>query len=293
MELAVLHLEDGRSLEFCRSGPEDAETTLVFHVGTPSAAVSFPHVTAAAAARGVRTVSYSRAGYGGSPRTAGRTVGDEAANTAALADHLGAASFLVAGWSGGGPAALACAALLPERVRSCVVLAGASPPEEVGPEWFEWSAEEDRAELRGIAAGSPDAFRPAFEEAAAPLATTTPDGVVAWPEFTDADRAAFDRSPGLADAIADSMRRGVGPGVDGWLDDEAAEVRPWGFHVGDIRVPVTIRHGELDQLVRVDHGRWLAMHIPGAKAEIRTADGHISIAASFDEVMDDLLAAAG
>src|ERR1051325_7147576 len=105
MELETFELEDGGPLEFCRSGPEDADDLLVFHVGTPSAAAVFPNVTEAAAARGARTVSYSRPGYGASTRRPGRVYADEAANTATLADHLGAATFLVAGWSGGGPAA--------------------------------------------------------------------------------------------------------------------------------------------------------------------------------------------
>src|SRR5438093_5893302 len=48
-------------------------------------------------------------------------------DTAALADHLQAESLLVAGWSGGGPAALACAALLPGRVRACITLASPAP----------------------------------------------------------------------------------------------------------------------------------------------------------------------
>ncbi|MGZ6545950.1 MAG: alpha/beta fold hydrolase [Actinomycetota bacterium] len=126
-----LQLADGRSLEFCRTGPVDPSAWLIFHIGTPSAAALFPHVTEVADARGIATASYSRAGYGGSTRSEGRTVAQEAVNAAALADHLGASTFFVAGWSGGGPGALACAALLPERVRSCVVFAGNSPVEEV------------------------------------------------------------------------------------------------------------------------------------------------------------------
>ena len=143
-----LQLADGRSLEFCRTGPVDPSGWLIFHVGTPSAAALFPHVTAVTDARGIATASYSRAGYGGSTRSEGRTVAQEAVNTAALADHLGASTFFVAGWSGGGPGALACAALLPERVRSCVVFAGDSPLEEVGAEWFQWFPEDQREELR-------------------------------------------------------------------------------------------------------------------------------------------------
>ena len=209
------------------------------------------------------TASYSRAGYGGSTRSEGRTVAQEAVNTAALADHLGASTFFVAGWSGGGPGALACAALLPERVRSCVVFAGNSPVEEVGAEWYEWFPEDYREELRALATGSAEAFRREYEEAAAELATLTARDFPKSPEAPEADKDTFARSPGLAEALADSIRRGAA-GVDGWMDDAVASARPWGFHMRDIDVPVTIRHGELDRLCRVEHGRVARRSHPGS-----------------------------
>ena len=287
--METLHLVDGGTLEFCQSGPQDAETLLVLHVGSPCAAVVVPNITSAAADRGVRTVSYSRPGYGGSTRRMGRTEAYEAENTASLADHLGASTFLVAGWSGGGPPALACAALLPERVRSCAVLAGSSPPAEVGEVWFDWWSDEDREELRALGTSPPDPFIKVYEEAAVPLRTITSLGLAEWPEGPDQDRETLERSPELAGAIADSMRRAVARGVDGWIDDSVAVSRPWGFTVSDIGVPVTIRHGEIDRLVQVDHGTWLAEHIPGARAQILPDHGHVSIAEPFDEVMDALL----
>ena len=73
------------------------------------------------------------------------------------------------------------------------------------------------------------------------------------------------------------------------MDDAVASARPWGFQMRDINVPVTIRHGELDQLCRVEHGRWLAAHIPGAKAHILPGHGHTSVTAPFDEVLDELM----
>ena len=178
--------------------------------------------------------------------------------------------------------------MLTERVRSCVVFAGNSPVEEVGAEWYEWFPEDDREELRALATGSAEAFRPEYEEAAAKFATLTARDFPISPETPAADRDTFARSPGLADALADSIRRGAA-GVDGWMDDAVASARPWGFRMRDIRVPVTIRHGELDPLCRVEHGRWLADHIPGAKAHILPDHGHTSITAPFDEVLDELM----
>jgi pimeloyl-ACP methyl ester carboxylesterase len=291
MDMERLQLEDGRFLEFCQSEGQGSAELLVFHVGTPCAGALYPNVTSVATARRVRTVSYSRAGYGGSTRSRGRSVAEEASNTAALADHLGVSSFLVAGLSGGGPAALACAALLPERVSSCAVLASASPPGEVGEVWFEWYPEDDREELRTLATSSPDALARAYEDAAVTFASITPQAIANWPGSPDAERKMFDQSPGFAEALADSMRRGVEWGVDGWMDDAVALARPWGFSVGDVQVPVTIRHGARDPLVRVDHAKWLTEHVPGARAEIMPDQGHASVIDPFDEVMDDLMKA--
>src|SRR5213083_1680329 len=119
-------LPDGRCLEFVAGGPESG-TPLVVHHGTPSAAVLFGPMVDAAARRGLRTVVYSRPGYGGSTARHGRAVADAAADTAAVVDALGADRFVTVGWSGGGPHALACAALLPDRCAAAATLAGVGP----------------------------------------------------------------------------------------------------------------------------------------------------------------------
>src|SRR5512135_2003132 len=118
---------DGGTIEYLVAGPPGAPDLLLLHVGTPSAAVLYPGLAGVASARGLRIATYSRGGYGRSSRRAGRTVADEAAISAALADRLGHARFFVAGWSGGGPAALACAALLPDRIKACLTLASLAP----------------------------------------------------------------------------------------------------------------------------------------------------------------------
>jgi pimeloyl-ACP methyl ester carboxylesterase len=172
------------------------------------------------------------------------------------------------------------------------VLAGASPREEVGDGWFDWWNEEDRKELGALATGPPDPFVPDYEEGAKMFGAITAEDVVNFPGSPQADREAMTRSPGFAEALADSMRRAVGTGIDGWLDDAVALARPWGFRMRDIGVPVTIRQGELDHLMRIEHGRWLAEHIPGARVQILPGQGHSSILDPFDEVMDALLQSA-
>jgi pimeloyl-ACP methyl ester carboxylesterase len=139
-------LADGRSLEVSVSGPARA-TPLVFHHGTPSDRTQYRPFAEAAAVRGLRLVSYSRPGYGGSSRQPGRAVADCAADTLAIVEQLGAGRFYRAGWSGGGPHALACAALLPDRALGCATIAGVGPFGAAGLDFLEGMGRENQEEL--------------------------------------------------------------------------------------------------------------------------------------------------
>src|SRR5690349_3697800 len=119
--MTSLDLADGRSLEYIVTGSGDG-MPLVLHHGTPSAAVVFGPWHESAAKHGLRMVMYSRPGYAGSSPRPGRTVADAAADVAALLDALGAERFLTMGWSGGGPHALACAKLLPDRCGAAALI---------------------------------------------------------------------------------------------------------------------------------------------------------------------------
>ena len=136
----------GRQLEVLVSGPEDG-LPLVFHEGTPGGLVAFPPMVTAAAERGLRTVMYARPGYGASTPQPGRRVADAAADVTAVLDALGAGDFVTAGWSGGGPHALACAALLPGRCRAAATIAGVAPRQADGLDWLAGMGEENLAEF--------------------------------------------------------------------------------------------------------------------------------------------------
>jgi len=279
-------------VEYLVDGPEDARGLLVLHVGTPAAAVRWPGLIQAAAASGVRVASYSRAGYGASPRRPGRTVADEAATTAALADRLGFEQFHVAGWSGGGPVALACAALLGDRVKSCVTLAGIAPLVESGPAWRTFWRPEQLLEWDDLERGDRPALIPDFEAAVAAFGRMTPRRLAAIAGVPDPRAAAYGHDREIVPWLVRSMRRSVSRGYFGYLDDNLAQARDWGFRVADIRVPVVVRHGALDKLVPVAHGRWLADAIPGARGRFFDDAGHGSVVLPWQEVIEDVLTAA-
>ena len=196
------------------------------------------------------------------------------------------------GWSGGGPHALACAALLPDRCSAAATLAGVAPREAAGLDWSSGMADENVAEF-GAAETSEEALTAFVEGMAADL------GDVTGPELADAlgglvpevDRAALEA--GLADALAESFRRAVAHGVAGWRDDDLAFVRPWGFDLDSIAVPVAVWQGSGDRMVPFGHGQWLAEHVPGAQARFEPGEGHLSLVPQLARILVDLRGLAG
>ncbi len=285
-------LADGRTLRAWSEGDPDG-VLLVLHHGSPGAAVPFPTFDRAAAERGIRLVTYSRPGFGGSSRHEGRRVADCAADVAALADHLGAERFLTVGWSGGGPHALACAARLPERVMAAATIAGVAPYDAEGLDWTEGMGEDNRVEYP-LAATDPDAHLEWLRPMAETLAAVTPEAIVGTLRsvISDVDEAWLTGE--LGRVMAASFREAFRDGLWGWRDDDLAFVAPWGFDLGAIRAPVTVWQGDHDLMVPPAHGRWLVEHVPTARSGLRPEHGHLSLAiGSVGEILDDLLGAAG
>jgi pimeloyl-ACP methyl ester carboxylesterase len=284
-----LTLADGRSLDVAVSGP-DGGTPLVVHHGTPGDKTQYPPFAEAVAARGLRYVGASRPGYGGSSRQPGRAVADCAADTAAVLDHLGARHCYTLGASGGGPHALACAALLPDRVLACGTVAGVAPYGAEGLDFLEGMGRENHEEF-GAALAGPDRLQAYLEDQARTLAQVTGEQIAgALGDLVSAvDAAALTGE--FAAYLAESVHGAVAGGIWGWFDDDMAFTRPWGFGLDDIAVPVAVWQGGQDRMVPFAHGRWLAARLPGATARLLPEEGHLSIAvAKFGEVVDGLLA---
>jgi pimeloyl-ACP methyl ester carboxylesterase len=278
----------GRSLEVSASGPQKA-TPLVFHHGTPSDRTQYPSFAQAAAVRGLRLVSYSRPGYGGSSRHPGRAIADCAADTLAIVEQLAAGRFYTAGWSGGGPHALACAALLADRVVACATIASVGPFGAAGLDFLEGMGRENQEEF-GAALAGPSELQAYLERQAQVLAGVTGEQVAAalGDLVSPVDVGAI--TGDFAAYLATTFRQAVSTGIWGWFDDDLAFTRPWGFDLDEIGVPVVVWQGGQDRMVPSAHGQWLATHVPAARPRLLTEEGHLSIAvASFGKILDDLL----
>jgi len=286
-----LVLQDGRVLETWVSGPEDA-LPLVFHHGTPGTGRPPRSLERAVHAHGLRYVGVTRPGYGGSTRRPGRSVADVVEDVAAVLERLGAREVLVAGWSGGGPHALACAARLP-GARAALLMAGVAPFDADGLDFLDGMGQDNLDEF-GAAVTGEDRLRPFLDAQRPALLAATRDDVIATMGslLPDVDRAALTDEYGedVAASFADAVRIGV----DGWLDDDLAFVRDWGFALDELHVPVVLWQGDADLMVPFAHGRWLAEHVPGALPRLVPGEGHVSlVVGAVDRMLDELLAASG
>jgi pimeloyl-ACP methyl ester carboxylesterase len=286
--MTTVHLSDGRVLDLTVSGPADG-VPLVFHHGTPGSVIQLRGMQRAAHERGLRMVTFSRPGYGDSARLPGRTVASVVDDVVAVLDHIDAGRCLVAGWSGGGPHSLATAALLPDRVAGALVIAGVAPYEAEGLDFLAGMGEGNIEEF-GAAAQGEAVLRPMLEAEAPGLrggdAAALLEGMSTL--LPEADRAVL--TDEFGEDLAAHMAEGLRVSVGGWLDDDLAFLRPWGFDLSSIKVPTFLWQGNEDLMVPFAHGQWLAGHIPGVKAHLEDGHGHLSVAVgTIGPILDELV----
>ncbi|WP_104190878.1 alpha/beta fold hydrolase [Cryobacterium sp. Y82] len=268
-----LLLFDGRTLRVHDSAdahsPADAFTVL-WHHGSPQTGALLEPLVVAAAARGIRLLAYGRPSYGGSTGQRGRSVASAAADVVQLADQLGLDRFAVMGASGGGPHALACAALLPERVSATACLASLAPLQADGLDWFDGMAS-DGESLRAAMVGR--AAREEYEL----TAEFDPES------FVDRDYAAL---AGTWASLGIDVGLASAAGTEGLVDDDLAFVQPWSFSVSDIVTPVLYAQGGRDRVVPPAHATWLLQNTPEAELWLRPRDGHIAVLDACAVAMD-------
>lgn len=282
-------MPDGRDLEVWLAGPPDG-LPMVDHHGTPSCGRPSRRLVAGAVRHGVRLICPTRPGYGASTSRPGRGVAAVAEDVGVVLDDLGVGRVAAMGSSGGGPHALATAAGLGDRVVAVTTIAGVGPCGLDDLDFLAGMGQDNLDEFGAALAGE----RPlrAFLEAARPgLLDVSPEQIIAALEslLPAPDRAVL--SSDLGEDLAANIAHALAPGIEGWLEDDLAFVRPWGFDLADVRVPVHVWQGGLDLMVPAAHGRWLAGALSTARPHLLPDDGHLSIVDGWiGELLDELLA---
>jgi pimeloyl-ACP methyl ester carboxylesterase len=279
---ATFTLADGRRLAFSRHGDATGYPVVWCHGGLSSRddlCLAIPQLTGL----GILVIAIDRPGIGGSDRARGRRVVDWARDVLALADGQGIDRFATIGWSAGGPFALACAAVAPERVRAAATIGGMAP----------LRSRRDRREL-GLAVDR--LLIPLSRRAPMVARVALRVGGRAKPERFKARMLASLPEPdrdALAPLPTDDV---VGPtlvalrhGVPGTVDDYRAFGGPWGFDVSRITTPTTMWHGGADDLVPLTHAQRLADQLPAATLRVVPDAGHFLAATHAAAVFGDLV----
>lgn len=275
MKNFTLTLKSGVSLDVTESGKPDGKPVFFIH-GTPGSRKPFVQHADSAEKLGIRYITYSRPGYGNSTRCEGRAVKDAASDVAEIADQLGIKKFAVWGFSGGGPHALACAALLPERVAAVATVGGVAPFDAEGLDYYEGTGEyniEDDKLLRSDPVKWEKKNLDEMKETLSADRETALEGIATL--LSEVDMSTLPE--GMGDYLIEGMREGCSNGVKGLMDDGLAFMKPWGFDPSTIKVPTQIWHGKHDLFVPLLHGEWLAGKINGSDPHFFQDEGHLSL----------------
>jgi pimeloyl-ACP methyl ester carboxylesterase len=264
-------------------GPETGYPVFLLH-GTPGSRLSVHLDPDQLSDLGVRLISYDRPGYGRSDPLHDRPVAQAADDVRAIADAFGYQTFSVLGRSGGGPHALACAALLPDRVNRAASLVGLAPYNAQNLDWLAGMTASNRREYTAARAGRAQLAEILFPEVIALRADPLRFTRRLFAHATPSDQQVIHDS-GYHETFVTGLIEAVERSVDGWTADCLAFTRPWGFEPALIRVPTLLWHGARDVFSPVSHAHWLSQRIRNATLHLSEHSSHLNAAAAqFDAV---------
>jgi len=280
-------LSSGRHLGYAEYGPSSGRPLVWFH-GTPGARGQIsPGAREAAEVRGVRIIAVERPGIGSSTPHLYDAVLDFAHDVEQLCDALELERLAIAGLSGGGPYALACAHEMPGRVVAAGVLGGVAP--SVGDD--------------NIAGGVSELtrfFSPIFALGHRPLGVALRGLVRALEPLTDAaintfaafmppgDKRVFE-DEAVRKMFAQDLLQGSEHHMQAIFCDAVLFGRHWGFALADIETPIHMWYGDADNIVPISHGEHMADRLPNAVFRVRKEEGHLGGLGASDEILDALL----
>lgn len=281
---------DGRVLEVATLGDPSGHT-VVFHHGTPGSYLMLTAFAPLLEQENFFFVTSSRAGYGRSTRLEGRTIASVVDDVTTALDYLERDSYAVVGWSGGGPHALACAAMDVPRCLSAVSIAGVVDA-FVDFDWTDGMGPENVEEFELAKEGGPE-YEAHMAEEGERFAGANADNLIELfgGLLSDADKAVLDDEHARGE-YAKAFAHGLSSGWRGFYDDDRAFLAPWGFDPTTISVPVAIWYGDQDLMVPPSHGEWLVSHLPTATSLHLPDEGHFSIFVRHPDELASTLARA-
>jgi pimeloyl-ACP methyl ester carboxylesterase len=282
-DTVVMNLPDGRELAWVDLGPKRGPAVFAFH-GTPGSRLQVSFQQEVIEESGVRLIAPDRPGYGHSTYHRNRTLADWANDVAQLADHLKIKRFSVIGVSGGGPHAVACAALLPDRVVAAGIVSGVAPFSDPAMQSGDFMIGVNRLFVR---------LGNVSERLLQPVFTAQDFALRHWPEKVikaglrslPAPDAAVLSRPEVMAVFVDDAKRASATAPAAAAQDFALFGGDWGFRVEDIAVPVHIWHGDADRNVPIGHGRFFADRIPGAQLHECPGEAHLLAVDHLGEIL--------
>ncbi len=265
-------------------GDPTGAPVMVFH-GTPACGAGFVWADASARDRGLRLIAPDRPGVGLSSRIPSWAIVDYPAQVVALADALDLERFSVWGYSGGGPYAVACAALLPDRVTTTAVAAGMG---QVGV-WatIDESEKTDRQMLH-LSTTHPAVARLLLSISGRGARISPKIAMRSFEQQLDESDREVVLGLGPPNEVMALFTQAFLRGAYGVVADYAAIARPWGFDVEIIESPLHLFHGDADTMVPLRHSEELAKRVPTAQLTVWPGAGHLGTIKHVDDVLDSL-----
>ena len=260
---------------------------VVFCHGWPSSRWQAQVVDAQARIRGFRILSIDRPGMGCSPWIPGRSIDQWPVWVEAFLDSLDVGSFAQLAVSGGGPYAIACAALLADRVTATSILCGAVPlpPESVARLHPAYRM------LAGLSRLPGPVFSPGLRLAAVVMKGNPDHPPLAWLAgmLPEPDASLLTSCPDLFSSLMTASSEGLKQRGRAVMDDGRIYLAPWTIDLATIRQPVRCWHGGLDRTVPLELAETFLKRVPAANLTVVPGDGHFSLAIHRTEAASDAL----